>query len=346
MLTLAQAVRDELRPWSPDAPNLHALVLSVGAGGEVVDRHVTRFGWRQFALRGRDVLLNGRRLQMFGDLSHPFGPFMMSRRFVWAWYRMIKDFGGNAVRPHAQPYPRAYLDLADEMGIVVLDETALFGSSLRLNFEDPAAWERFAAHYDALVLRDRNHPSVIGWSFGNELFAIFSYNRIPEEEAGALYGRLAELGCRQEDSEVRPGGAGGRRRKDAASRERHGLVAVQPGARGREVRRGRDVRAARETARGGARRDSRGRRTDHDLVHRLRAAFGEARAFLARSPRAARRRDARAKGEVDSSDRHRRRERRNMALHAARAARGLDPARISRCSFTTTRTWRSTSTAR
>ncbi len=195
-ITRELKVAGELRPWSPEAPNLHALVLSLEADGAAVDRRVTRFGWRQFALRGRDVLLNGSRLQMFGDLSHPFGPFMMSRRFAWAWYRLIKDFGGNAVRPHAQPYPRAYLDLADEMGLVVLDETALFGSSIQLNFEDEAAWRRFEEHYDGLVLRDRNHPSVIGWSFGNELFAIFELNRIAPADASAWYEKLAELGRR------------------------------------------------------------------------------------------------------------------------------------------------------
>ena len=64
------------------------------------------------------------------------------------------------------------------MGLVVLDETALFGSSIPLNFEEPVAWQRFAEHYDGLVLRDRNHPSVLGWSFGNELFAIFDLNRM------------------------------------------------------------------------------------------------------------------------------------------------------------------------
>lgn len=120
----------------------------------------------------------------------------MSRRYPWAWYRMVKDFGGNAVRLHAQPMPSFYLDLADEMGLLVLDETALFGSSLQLNFAEPIAWERFAAHHDALVLRDRDHPSVFGWSMGNELFAIFDYNHVPAPQADVWYRQLAQLGAR------------------------------------------------------------------------------------------------------------------------------------------------------
>lgn len=195
-LILEAKVGSRLELWSPASPNLHALLLSVSGGGQVVDRHFTRFGWRQFILSGRDLLLNGQKIQLFGDLSHPFGPFMMSRRFAWSWYTMIKDFGGNAVRPHAQPYPRLYLDLADEMGLCVLDETALFGSSIQLDFHDGLAWKRYTEHYDALILRDRNHPSVLGWSFGNELFAIFEYNRVSKPDADSYYAKLAQLGLR------------------------------------------------------------------------------------------------------------------------------------------------------
>jgi beta-galactosidase len=195
-VTLAQKAGAKLEPWSPEAPNLYGVVLSVERDGKTVDARYERFGWRQFKIQGRDLLLNGQRVQLFGDLCHPFGPFMMSRRLVWAWYSMIKDFGGNAVRPHANIYPRIYCDVADEMGMLVLDETALFGSSVALNFEEPAAWERFADHYDGLVLRDRNHPSVFGWSFGNELFAIFMYNPMPKEDADRFHGKLSELGQR------------------------------------------------------------------------------------------------------------------------------------------------------
>jgi beta-galactosidase len=197
IVTLSEKVGGRLRFWSPDAPNLYGLVLTVKNGAQLVDRQYTRFGWRQLKIAGSDVLLNGQKIQMFGDLLHPFGPLVNSRRYVWAWYKMIKDMHGNAVRPHAQPHPRHYLDLADEMGLLVLDETAMFGSSLKMNFEEPVAWERFAEQYDALIRRDRNHPSVFGWSWGNELFAIFIYDKaIGPEQTDAWYRQLAELGNR------------------------------------------------------------------------------------------------------------------------------------------------------
>lgn len=189
-------VKGKLKHWAPGSPNLHGVHLTVSEGGKAIDLKTTRFGWREFSIQGKDLLLNGEKIQLFGDLLHPFGPLIMSRRHTWAWYKLVQDFGGNAVRPHAQIYPKHYLDLADEMGIVVLDETALFGSSVALNFEEPVAWERFEKHVDGLVLRDRNHPSVLGWSFGNELFAIFHLNNVPGDLAAEWYAKLADLGAR------------------------------------------------------------------------------------------------------------------------------------------------------
>jgi beta-galactosidase len=195
-LVLREALGGRLKPWAPGIPQLYAAVLAVRQGGQVLDNHYARFGWRQFAISGKQLLLNGQPLQLTGDFLHPFGPFVLSRSYAWAWFWLVKDFGGNAVRPHAQPHPRHYLELADELGIVVLDETAIFGSSIALNFEEPAAWQRFAEHYDGLVLRDRNHPSVLGWSFGNELFAIFNLNNVSQEDTDRWYRQLTALGLR------------------------------------------------------------------------------------------------------------------------------------------------------
>jgi len=192
MLTVA--VAGQLKAWSPDAPNLYGLVVNATQGGAVVDRRYQRFGWRQFTISGSDLLLNGAKLQIAADILHPFGVFMQSRRHAWAWFRMIKDAGGNGVRLHAQPWPSCYLDLADEMGLVVLAESGLFGSSLGLNFGAAAAWPNFTAHVQGMVARDRNHPSVFGWSMGNELFAIFEYNHLSPEDGALAYDRLIALG--------------------------------------------------------------------------------------------------------------------------------------------------------
>ena len=186
-------VGNRLKKWSPNNPNLYTLLLQVKNKKTTIDCKATRFGWRQFTIEGNDFHLNGEKIQCFGDIQHPFGPYVCSRRFAYAWYQMIKDFGGNAVRPHAQPWPRVYYDLADEMGLMVLDETALFGSSIRLNLEEELTWERSFEHFKRLILRDRNHPSVVGWSAGNEMFAIALLNKPPKEVSDRWDERLVEL---------------------------------------------------------------------------------------------------------------------------------------------------------
>ncbi|MDR0327887.1 MAG: hypothetical protein LBI05_06285 [Planctomycetaceae bacterium] len=194
-LTLSEKVGDKLKYWTMDEPNLYGLVLDVFSGGRKVDTKYTRFGWREFRIVGNNLELNSKPVKLVGDLLHPFGPYISSRRYVWSWYTMVKEMNGNAVRPHAQPHPRIYAELADEMGLAVLAETAMFGSSIQLNFEDDTAWDRYAEHYKKLILRDRNHPAVFGWSWGNELFAIFIYDKaITPEQTDIWYDKLAEYG--------------------------------------------------------------------------------------------------------------------------------------------------------
>ena len=191
---LTVAVGHTLATWTPAAPHLYGLVVTTSGQGRVQDAAYQRFGWRQFRIVGAQLQLNGAPFQVMADILHPFGVFIQTRRHAWAWFRMIKDIGGNGVRLHAQPWPRCYEDLADEMGIVVLAESGLFGSSLSLNFGQASAWQHFSEHIHDLVLRDRNHPSVFGWSIGNELFAISEYNHLSDQDAASAYAQLAGLG--------------------------------------------------------------------------------------------------------------------------------------------------------
>jgi beta-galactosidase len=195
-ITLRSKVQGKLKYWSPVTPNLYTVLVDTKENGRLLDRKAERFGWRSIIIKGKDFLLNGEKIQAVGDIQHPFGPYICSRRFAWAWYQMIKDVGGNAVRPHAQPWPRVYYDLADEMGLLVLDEGALFGSSIALNLEEDITWQRSAEHIDRLVLRDRNHPSVIGYSIGNEMFAIALLNKPPVEVARQWDDKIVELAKR------------------------------------------------------------------------------------------------------------------------------------------------------
>lgn len=163
-----QAKAVELKTWSPDAPNLYGMVVSVSRGSIVLDRHYTRFGWREFTFRGNRQYLNGKPLELRGDSWHFLGIPQMTRRYAWAWFKALKQAHGNAVRLHAQPYPAFYLDVADEMGVCVLDETAIWGSDAGHAYDNPDFWTRAGDHVRRLILRDRNHASVFGWSLSNE----------------------------------------------------------------------------------------------------------------------------------------------------------------------------------
>jgi hypothetical protein len=187
----------KLKPWAPGSPNLYTLACRIDR-----DLKTTRFGWRQLTFKGTKVLLNGRPLIMRGDSWHFLGIPQMTRRYAWAWFKTLQDAGLNAVRLHAQPYPSFYLDMADEMGILVLDETAVWASDGGPKLDDPGYWADTQRHLTDLIHRDRNHPSVFGWSVSNEVMAVvrnvFHAPKEVEEQADRMNGIWAAI-CRKED---------------------------------------------------------------------------------------------------------------------------------------------------
>ncbi len=185
--------------WSMDKPSL--LLASFELSGDASDRLDRRFGYREYEIRGRDLLLNGKKIILKGDSWHFMGIPQMTRRYPWAWYTAIKAANGNAVRLHAQPYPEFYMDMADEMGIAVLDESAIWESHCAFNFMEDVFWERARDHVKRLVLRDRCHPSVFGWSIENEVTAGMIVAGHTEEEKTMVIGKCGALYdiCRELD---------------------------------------------------------------------------------------------------------------------------------------------------
>lgn len=178
-VTLTSKVDDRLDLWTPENPNLYGLVLSVKDKKATLDKKYERFGWRQWTLVGDKQCLNGKPYALRSDSWHFQGIPQMTRRYAWAWFKAIKDMNGNAVRPHAQVYPRFYLDMADEMGICVLDETANWASDGGPKLDSELFWANSKDHLSRFVKRDRNHASVFGWSVSNENkpVILYVYNR-------------------------------------------------------------------------------------------------------------------------------------------------------------------------
>ena len=187
--TLSIKISNQLQKWSPDNPTLYSLIANLSSPGPATsssgqssagpstksssqkkfDTHYTRFGWRQTTLHDGQFLLNGQPFVLKGDSWHFLGIPQMTRRYAWAWFNALRDAHLNAVPLHAQPYPQFYLDIADEMGILVLDETAVWASDGGPKLDDPNFWEDTREQLQQQILRDRNHPSVFGWSVSNEV---------------------------------------------------------------------------------------------------------------------------------------------------------------------------------
>ena len=166
-------VKGQLALWSPDMPRLYGAIISIETTKkQTIDTKYTRFGWRQFTVRGQELLLNGEPIVLKGDSWHFMGVPQMTRRYAWAWYRMLKDANANAVRLHAQPYPSFYLDVADEMGLCVLPETGIWSSDGGPKMDSDDYWIYCQKHVKDMVMRDRNHPSVFGWSVCNETLPV------------------------------------------------------------------------------------------------------------------------------------------------------------------------------
>jgi hypothetical protein len=171
-VVLSVDVNGQLKNWSPKEPNLYGLIVNATINGKTTDKKYTRFGWREITFDRNKVLLNGKPIILKGDSWHFLGIPQMTRRYAVSWFKAMRDANLNAVRLHAEPYPSFYLDVADEMGILVLDETAVWASDGGPKLNEPAYWQDSRTHVSELILRDRNHPAIFGWSVSNEVMPI------------------------------------------------------------------------------------------------------------------------------------------------------------------------------
>ena len=147
--------------WGTDDPYLYKVVTTVSAGGIVTDRYETVIGIRDAEFTAdRGFLLNGKPLKLKGVNMHQdhagVGAAIPDALQAWR-IRQLKQLGCNAYRASHNPMTPALLDICDREGILVIDENRLSG----VNEEHLRLLER-------MIRRDRNHPSVILWSDGNE----------------------------------------------------------------------------------------------------------------------------------------------------------------------------------
>jgi len=155
--------------WSHENPYLYDLKLEIFKNEEVVDSISTRFGFREFWTEGHKYYLNGIRINLRGDSWHYQGFVQQTKEYALNWYKVCKEAGMNFVRLHGNPYPSFYLDAADEIGMLVIDESAIYGSSKSMQADHPEYLRNCYKHLELFIRRDRNHPSVFMWSMQNEM---------------------------------------------------------------------------------------------------------------------------------------------------------------------------------
>lgn len=160
--------------WSPDAPYLYHAVSELVVNRKVIDRVTNNFGIRSIDISAeKGFLLNGKQILLRGGCVHhddgPLGAATIDAAEIRKVH-LLKSFGFNAVRTSHNPPSKQFLDACDSIGIIVIDEAfdqwerPKNPQDYHLYFD--TCWQRDIA---AMVQRDRNHPSVVFWSIGNEI---------------------------------------------------------------------------------------------------------------------------------------------------------------------------------
>lgn len=164
--------------WSIDDPHLYTARVSVLINGKVTDVQETHFGIRSIKIDAQNgFTLNGRPVELIGGCIHndngPLGSASIDRAEERK-IEVLKKSGFNAIRTAHTPPSSALLDACDRLGMVVIDEIFDMWETAKRN-QDYHLWFRewWQRDVESWVKRDRNHPSVIIWSIGNEIREAF-----------------------------------------------------------------------------------------------------------------------------------------------------------------------------
>ncbi|WP_069658507.1 glycoside hydrolase family 2 TIM barrel-domain containing protein [Arcticibacter eurypsychrophilus] len=181
--------------WSHGSPNLYQAQIKLTSKGKTIDKVVNAFGIRSlkfstengFQLNGRKVILNG------GCAHHDNGALGAAAydRAEIRKVELLKSAGFNAVRTSHNPPSEAFLDACDRLGLLVIDESFDGWRTAKTPYDYASYFDKWwQQDVEDMVQRDRNHPSIIMWSTGNEIIE----RKAPEaiETAKKLAGLIRE----------------------------------------------------------------------------------------------------------------------------------------------------------
>ncbi|MGN1220880.1 MAG: glycoside hydrolase family 2 TIM barrel-domain containing protein, partial [Candidatus Cryptobacteroides sp.] len=159
--------------WSAETPVLYTLVVSLeDASGNVIDARSCKVGFRDVRIEGRVFLVNGKPIKLYGVNRHDHNDITgktVSREVMEEDVKVMKRLNVNAVRTCHYPNDEYFYELCDKYGIYVLDEANIETHGGYAYLTNRPEWSSsFLERVSRMAVRDRNHPSVIIWSLGNE----------------------------------------------------------------------------------------------------------------------------------------------------------------------------------
>lgn len=166
---------DEHKIWSLDEPNVYTLKASLYIGDEIIDEYETTFGFRKFKLDPNEGFsLNGKYMKLKGVcLHHDMGTLgsAVNKCAIERQLLCMKEMGANAIRTSHNMPARELLEICDKIGLLVDCESFDMWELPKTDY-DNARFFKDTAHDDveSWIKRDRNHPCIIMWSIGNEIY--------------------------------------------------------------------------------------------------------------------------------------------------------------------------------
>ncbi len=172
------------RLWSVLHPNLYYAEISIKSQGTLVDRYKQVFGIRSFHFdKEKGFYLNGEQMPIRGVCLHEdLGELgvAVNESAIIRRLKLLKEMGCNAIRTAHNPPSAVLLNLCDQMGFLVMDEAFDVWKKKKVKYDYHIYWDEWHKRdLEDMVKRDRNHPSVIMWSIGNEIRAQFDSSGIP-----------------------------------------------------------------------------------------------------------------------------------------------------------------------
>lgn len=171
--------------WTSETPDLYDMTLTLSdASGNVVDKVTKRIGFKKTEIIDGVFYLNGVALKVNAQCSHmqhPATGHVITEDVIRRDMEILKQFGFNAVRTSHYPPVHRYLELADEYGLYVIDETGDEAHATEYVSSLSGFTEMYRERVRRMVLRDRNHACVLFWSAGNESGESFNINEVVAE---------------------------------------------------------------------------------------------------------------------------------------------------------------------